>query len=98
MRVLPVVTRGPFENVNDLLYLHGIDTAIVYGDALEYFKKSPSMAGIERRPGVHYSVLTPNMKGFEAAVGSKPDEIVVFGTTSRNRSFITSSVDATSNA
>ena len=40
------------------------------------------MAGIRRRPGVRYSVLTPNMKGFEAAVASKPDEIVVFGAAS----------------
>src|SRR3954447_15510586 len=40
------------------------------------------MAGIERKPGVRYSVLTPNMKGFEAAVESKPDEIVVFGAAS----------------
>ena len=37
------------------------------------------MAGIERRPGVRYSVLTPNMKGLEAALASQPDEIVVFG-------------------
>ena len=37
------------------------------------------MAGIERREGVRYSVLTPNMKGFEAALASRPDEIVVFG-------------------
>lgn len=40
------------------------------------------MAGITRKPGVRYSVLTPNMKGFEAAVASKPDEIVVFGAAS----------------
>jgi hydroxymethylglutaryl-CoA lyase len=40
------------------------------------------MAGIERRPDVRYSVLTPNIKGFEAAVGSRPDEIVVFGAAS----------------
>ena len=37
------------------------------------------MAGIRRRPGVRYSVLTPNMKGLEAALPSRPDEIVVFG-------------------
>jgi hydroxymethylglutaryl-CoA lyase len=37
------------------------------------------MAAIEREPGVRYSVLTPNMKGLEAALPSKPDEIVVFG-------------------
>ena len=40
------------------------------------------MAGIQRRPDVRYSVLTPNMKGFEAAVASEPDEIVVFGAAS----------------
>jgi hydroxymethylglutaryl-CoA lyase len=40
------------------------------------------MAGLHRKPGVRYSVLTPNMKGFEAAVLSKPDEIVVFGAAS----------------
>jgi hydroxymethylglutaryl-CoA lyase len=40
------------------------------------------MAGITRQAGVHYSVLVPNMKGYEAAVASKPDEIVVFGAAS----------------
>ena len=40
------------------------------------------MAGMQRLPGVRYSVLTPNMKGFEAAVASKPDEIVVFAAAS----------------
>jgi len=37
------------------------------------------MAGIRRDGDVRYSVLTPNLKGFEAALPSKPDEIVVFG-------------------
>jgi hydroxymethylglutaryl-CoA lyase len=40
------------------------------------------MAGIARRGGVRYSVLTPNMKGLEAALPSRPDEIVVFGAAS----------------
>jgi hydroxymethylglutaryl-CoA lyase len=40
------------------------------------------MAGIQRRPGVRYAVLTPNMKGLEAALASRPDEIVVFGAAS----------------
>jgi hydroxymethylglutaryl-CoA lyase len=40
------------------------------------------MAGIQRQPGVRYSVLTPNMKGLEAAVLTKPDEVVVFGAAS----------------
>ena len=40
------------------------------------------MAGIQRQPGVRYSVLTPNMTGFEAALKSRPDEVVVFGAAS----------------
>jgi hydroxymethylglutaryl-CoA lyase len=40
------------------------------------------MQGIARQPGVRYSVLTPNLKGFEAALLDKPDEIVVFGAAS----------------
>lgn len=40
------------------------------------------MKGIERRPGVTYSVLTPNLKGFEAAAQCKPDEVVIFAAAS----------------
>jgi hydroxymethylglutaryl-CoA lyase len=44
------------------------------------------MAGIHRKPGVRYSVLIPNMKGFEAAMSMPrehwPDEIVVFAAAS----------------
>ena len=40
------------------------------------------MAGVQRQPGVRYSVLTPNLKGFESALSSHPDEIVVFGAAS----------------
>jgi len=49
MRVLPIVTRGPFDNVFDLLYLRGVDAAIVYSDVLEHFKNNPEIAGIGRR-------------------------------------------------
>jgi hydroxymethylglutaryl-CoA lyase len=40
------------------------------------------MAGIARRPDICYSVLTPNMQGFEAALASRPDQIVVFAAAS----------------
>ena len=44
------------------------------------------MAGIQRKPGVRYSALVPNMKGFEAAISVErrfwPDEIVVFAAAS----------------
>src|SRR3954452_3560451 len=38
VQVLPVVTRGPTENVNDLLYLKGIDAALINSDSLEEYK------------------------------------------------------------
>ena len=36
------------------------------------------MAAIRRKPGVRYPVLTPNMKGFEAALAAGCDEVAVF--------------------
>src|SRR6516164_144557 len=44
MRILPIVTRGPFDNVYDLLYLRGVDAAIIYGDVLDHFKSKPEFA------------------------------------------------------
>ena len=41
------------------------------------------MAGIQRMPGVRYSVLTPNQKGLESALACRPDEVVVFGAASQ---------------
>jgi hypothetical protein len=38
LHVLPIVTRGPTENVNDLLYLKGVDMAIISIDSLEEYK------------------------------------------------------------
>ncbi|MBS1188026.1 MAG: hydroxymethylglutaryl-CoA lyase [Burkholderiaceae bacterium] len=40
------------------------------------------MAGIARQPGVTYSALVPNMKGFETALAARMDEVVVFGAAS----------------
>nr|WP_315593394.1 hydroxymethylglutaryl-CoA lyase [uncultured Cupriavidus sp.] len=40
------------------------------------------MARIERRPGTLYSVLTPNMKGFEGAAAASADEVVIFAAAS----------------
>ena len=40
------------------------------------------LAGIQRQPGVRYSVLTPNLKGLEAALPGRPDEVVVFAAAS----------------
>src|SRR5215813_13506914 len=49
MRVVPLVTRGPTDNIFDLLYLRGVDTAIVYGDVLEHFRTNPETRGLESR-------------------------------------------------
>src|SRR5438046_7790596 len=38
MHILPIVTRGATENLNSLLYLRGVDTAIINSDALEEYK------------------------------------------------------------
>jgi hydroxymethylglutaryl-CoA lyase len=40
------------------------------------------MVGIARRSGTIYSALTPNMRGLEAAIESRIDEVVVFGAAS----------------
>jgi TRAP-type uncharacterized transport system substrate-binding protein len=36
--VLPIVTRGPTENVNSLLYLRGVDMAIINTDVLDEYR------------------------------------------------------------
>jgi hypothetical protein len=38
LHVIPIVTRGATENVNSLLYLRGVDTAIINTDALDDYK------------------------------------------------------------
>lgn len=38
LHVLPIVTRGATENLNSLLHLRGVDTAIINSDALEAYK------------------------------------------------------------
>jgi hypothetical protein len=39
LHVLSIVTRGPTENVEDLLYLKGVDVAIINTDALDQFRQ-----------------------------------------------------------
>jgi len=40
------------------------------------------LAGIARAPGVSYTALTPNMKGYEAARAAKADEVAIFASAS----------------
>lgn len=43
---------------------------------------SEVMAGIERVNGISYAVLTPNLKGYEAAMKAKADEVAIFASAS----------------
>lgn len=43
---------------------------------------SEVLQGITRHPGVTYPVLTPNLKGFEAALAAGATEVAVFGAAS----------------
>jgi len=40
------------------------------------------MARINRRPGVSYPVLTPNLKGFQGAIAAGAQEVAIFGAAS----------------
>ena len=42
------------------------------------------LKGIRRRPGVTYPVLTPNLKGFEAALAAGAMEVAIFGAASES--------------
>lgn len=43
---------------------------------------SAVMAGIRRRAGTRYAVLTPNMQGFDAALAARADEVAIFASAS----------------
>lgn len=87
MRVLPIVTRGPFENVSDLIYLRGIDAAIIYGDVLDQFRKDGSIPDIDRRinyishlfPSEIHVFVRPEIKSLEDLAG-KPVNFNTRGT------------------
>jgi TRAP-type uncharacterized transport system substrate-binding protein len=87
MRVLPIVTRGPFDNVFDLLYLRGVDAAIVYGDVLDYFKDKPEFATAWRRinfllslfPSEAHVFVRPEIKSLQDLAG-KPVNFNTHGT------------------
>lgn len=57
------------------------------------------MTGICQKPGVSYPVLTPNLKGFEAALAAGAEEVAVFGAASEtfSRKNINCSIDESLN-
>lgn len=53
LRVLPVVGKGAFQNVKDILHLKGVDLGITQSDIMSFLKKTPEFgANIDDR--MHY--------------------------------------------
>jgi TRAP-type uncharacterized transport system substrate-binding protein len=57
MRVLPTVTRGSASNIDDLLYLRGIDVAVSQSDVFEFFRTQRKIPNLDRR--IHYIIRFP---------------------------------------
>ena len=77
LHVLPVVTRGAAENLNSLLYLRGIDAAIINSDALEEYKSQ--VPDIQRRiayvlnlfPSELHIFVRPEIRSLNDLAGKK---------------------------
>jgi TRAP-type uncharacterized transport system substrate-binding protein len=77
LHVLPIVTRGPTENVADLLYLKGVDVAIINSDSLEQFRAK--IPDIQQRigyilnlfPSELHILVRPEVKSFDDLKGKK---------------------------
>jgi TRAP-type uncharacterized transport system substrate-binding protein len=57
LRVLPIVTYGAASNLDDLLYLRGVDVAITQSDVFEYFRNTRHIYNLEKR--VQYIIRLP---------------------------------------
>ncbi len=57
LRVLPIISRGAAANLQDLLYLRGVDIAFTQSDVFEYFRTQRQTPNLENR--VHYIIRLP---------------------------------------
>jgi uncharacterized protein len=57
LRVMPMVTYGAASNLEDLMFVRGVDVAITQSDVFEYFKSQRKIANLEGR--VHYVLRLP---------------------------------------
>ena len=57
LRVLPIVSFGAASNLDDLLYLRGIDVAVTQSDVFEYFRTVRKTANLEGR--INYIIRLP---------------------------------------
>ena len=57
LRVIPMVTYGAASNMDDLLYLRGVDIAVTQSDVFEYFRTQRKTANLDAR--VNYLIRLP---------------------------------------
>lgn len=57
LRILPIVSYGAAANLDDLLYLRGVDAAITQSDVFEYFRTVRKTPNLDRR--VQYIIRLP---------------------------------------
>jgi TRAP-type uncharacterized transport system substrate-binding protein len=57
LRILPIVSFGAASNLDDLLYLRGIDVAVTQSDVFEYFRTVRGVANLNER--VNYIIRLP---------------------------------------
>jgi uncharacterized protein len=57
LRVVPIVTYGAASNLDDLLYLRGVDIAVTQADVFEYFRTQRKVTNLDTR--IHYIVRLP---------------------------------------
>jgi TRAP-type uncharacterized transport system substrate-binding protein len=57
LRILPIVSYGAASNLDDLLYLRGVDAAVTQSDVFEYFRTQRKTPNLERR--VQYVIRLP---------------------------------------
>jgi TRAP-type uncharacterized transport system substrate-binding protein len=57
LRILPMVSYGAASNLEDLIYLRGVDLAITQSDVFEYFRTERKTPNLQNR--VHYVVRLP---------------------------------------
>jgi len=57
LRVLPIVSYGAASNLDDLLYLRGVDAAVTQSDVFEYFRTQRKTANLDKR--VQYIIRLP---------------------------------------
>jgi TRAP transporter TAXI family solute receptor len=57
LRILPIVSYGAASNLEDLIYLRGVDIAVTQSDVFEYFRTERKTPNLDRR--VHYIIRLP---------------------------------------